>query len=50
MLWDQTGRSWQQLDIPIQPAAVLLGRDGHIVATWHGVVQTDKVLRALPNA
>ncbi|MGH9155625.1 MAG: TlpA family protein disulfide reductase [Acidimicrobiales bacterium] len=45
MLWDSSFRSWRELGIPGQPAAVLLGPDGREVKRWLGVFPEDEVAR-----
>lgn len=47
MLWDQSGLSWQRFNVPIQPASVLVDRSGKVVKGWQGVVDFNKVLKAL---
>lgn len=45
MLWDGSGRSWRELGITGQPAAVLLARDGSVVERWFGPFPEDEVVR-----
>jgi hypothetical protein len=45
MLWDSSSRSWRDLGIPGQPAAVLLGPDGRELERWLGPFPEDEVLR-----
>jgi peroxiredoxin len=48
MLWDASGRSWRELGIPGQPAAILLAPDGREVRRWLGQFDEEEVLRLLP--
>jgi len=45
MLWDSSFRSWRELGIPGQPAAVLLAPDGREVKRWLGAFPEDEVAR-----
>lgn len=45
MLWDSSFRSWRALEIPGQPAAVLLSPDGRLLERWLGPFPEDEVLR-----
>ncbi len=45
MLWDSSFRSWRELGIPGQPAAVLLAPDGRELKRWLGAFPTDEVAR-----
>ena len=45
MLWDESFRSWRQLGIPGQPAAVLLAPDGTEIERWLGQFPEDEVVR-----
>lgn len=47
LLWDEGFDSWQALGIRAQPAGILLGTDGQVVASWQGPVAPDDVLAAL---
>ena len=47
LLWDDGFDSWQALGIRAQPAGILLGTDGKVVASWQGPVSPDDVLAAL---
>lgn len=44
MLWDGSGRSWRELRIPGQPAAILLARDGSEIKRWLGPFPEDEVV------
>ena len=43
MLWDASRRSWRELKIPGQPAAILLAPDGSEIKRWLGVFPEDEV-------
>ena len=43
MLWDGSRRSWRELGIPAQPAAILLAPDGTEVDRWFGAIPEDEV-------
>ena len=45
MLWDSSFRSWRALEIPGQPAAVLIAPDGSFLGRWLGPFPEDEVLR-----
>jgi hypothetical protein len=45
MLWDSSFRSWRELGIPGQPAAVLLAPDGSEVKRWLGPFPEAEVAR-----
>lgn len=45
MLWDASRRSWRELKIPSQPAAILLAPDGREIRRWLGVFPEDEVAR-----
>lgn len=45
MLWDGSSRSWRELGISGQPAAILLAPDGSEVERWLGPFPEDEVLR-----
>ena len=45
MLWDSSFRSWRELGIPGQPAAVLLAPDGSEVKRWLGPFPESEVAR-----
>jgi hypothetical protein len=45
MLWDSSLRSWRELRIPGQPAAVLLSPGGEEVERWLGPFPEQEVLR-----
>jgi peroxiredoxin len=45
MLWDESFRSWRQLGISGQPAAVLLAPDGTEIERWLGQFPEDEVVR-----
>jgi len=45
MLWDESFRSWRQLGIPGQPAAVLLAPDGTEIERWLGQFPEDEVVQ-----
>ena len=45
MLWDASFRSWRALEIPGQPAAVLIAPDGSFLGRWLGPFPEDEVLR-----
>ena len=47
MLWDASGRSWRELRIPGQPAAILLAPDGTEIGRWFGPIPEDEVTRRL---
>jgi hypothetical protein len=44
-LWDESGRSWRELRIPGQPAAILLAADGREIGRWLGAFPEDEVAR-----
>lgn len=44
MLWDETFRSWETLQIFSQPAAVVFAPDGTILTGWIGPYPEDEVL------
>ncbi|MGH9149771.1 MAG: TlpA family protein disulfide reductase [Acidimicrobiales bacterium] len=50
MLWDSSGRSWRELGIRGQPAAILLSRQGAEVARWIGPFDDEEVLRRAASA
>lgn len=45
MLWDSSFRSWRELGIPGQPAAILLAPDGREVKRWLGAFPEAEVAR-----
>jgi hypothetical protein len=48
MLWDPSGRSWADLDVRQQPAAVLFAADGTPLGRWDGSIDSethDEILR-----
>ena len=45
MLWDSSFRSWRELGIPGQPAAILLAPDGSEVKRWLGQFDEAEVVR-----
>jgi hypothetical protein len=47
MVWDPTGSSWVDLGVASQPAGVLLGVDGRVMARWSGTFTDQEVLAAL---
>ena len=49
MLWDGSGRSWRELGVRGQPAALLLARDGSELGRWFGPFPEDEVV-ALSSA
>ena len=50
MVWDGKATSWRFYGVVGQPAAVLVGTDGRIVARWTGLLDTGKVRTALKRA
>lgn len=49
LVWDASGRSWQQLGIQIQPASVLVRADGTVIKRWNSGIPFDQILAALPR-
>ncbi|MEZ5374092.1 MAG: hypothetical protein R2704_15455 [Microthrixaceae bacterium] len=47
LLWDSGFDSWQALGIRAQPAGILLGVDGEVMASWQGPVSPEDVLAEL---
>ncbi len=45
MLWDSSSRSWRDLGISGQPAAILLAPDGSEVKRWVGQLDEADVVR-----
>ena len=45
LLWDGSGRSWAAYGVPGQPAALLVGANGKIKASWLGPVPYADVLK-----
>ena len=45
MLWDSSSRSWRDLGISGQPAAILLAPDGSEVKRWLGQFDEAEVVR-----
>jgi hypothetical protein len=45
MLFDSTLRSWSELKIVAQPAAILLAPNGSEIKRWMGEFPEDEVLR-----
>jgi len=49
MLWDASGRSWRELRIPGQPAAILLAPDGTEIGRWFGPIPEDEVAQRVAD-
>ena len=47
MLWDESFRSWLELGIRSQPAAILFAADGARLGAWIGAFDEDEVLRLI---
>lgn len=47
MLWDQSARSWRELGIRSQPAAILYSAQGKKLGQWQGIIDEDKVLQLI---
>ncbi len=45
MLWDESRRSWRELGVRGQPAAILFAADGTKLKSWTGIFDEDEVLR-----
>ncbi len=45
MLWDSTFESWRQLEIPTQPAAILLSPSGAQLGRWIGPFDEEEAVR-----
>jgi hypothetical protein len=48
MLWDPSGRSWTELGVRQQPAALLFAADGTRLGRWDGSIDSeihDEILR-----
>lgn len=45
MLWDESGRGWDDLGIQSRPMAVLLDRRGGLVKRWYGMFDEGEALR-----
>jgi hypothetical protein len=43
MYWDKSGKSWDYFGVPGQPAALLLDKEGNVVASWTGFLDTKEV-------
>ena len=50
MLWDSSRRSWRELGISGQPAAILLRPDGSLIKRWFGQFPEDEVVRLAGSA
>ena len=48
MLWDSSGESWVHFGIRVQPAAVLLDSQGHIIKVSKAGIDLPGMLKALP--
>lgn len=44
MTWDPSARSWNELGIASQPAAVLISADGQELARYRGAIDEGDVL------
>jgi hypothetical protein len=47
MLWDDTFRSWVELGVRSQPAAVLYAADGASLRSWTGPFDEAEVVRLI---
>ena len=47
MLWDESSRSWVELGIRGQPAAILFAADGAPLQRWVGPFDEREVLRLI---
>jgi hypothetical protein len=45
MLWDSTFESWRRLEIPTQPAAILLSPGGAQLRRWIGSFDEEEAVR-----
>lgn len=50
MLWDPSFRSWRELGVAGQPAAILVNRSGEEVARWLGPFDESRVLELARRA
>lgn len=47
MYWDESYRSWLELGIRSQPAAILYAADGQRLGSWSGRFDEDEVLELI---
>ena len=50
MLFDETGDSWSDLGVSVQPAAILFDASGKELKRWFGPLDTGEMADALPAA
>jgi peroxiredoxin len=50
MLWDESFESWIELDVTVQPAAILLTPDGTIVTSWSAHFPRTKSSTSPPSS
>jgi hypothetical protein len=47
MLWDASGVSWDKLNIPGQPAWLLMDKSGKTLASSTGAIPYEDILKAV---
>lgn len=50
MTWDPSGRSWAELGVTGQPAAMLFDANGNAIEGWYGSIPEEEVLSLAAKA